>query len=312
MNFSDYLYKTLPSSSDGYIIGFGLYPIGDGPLVRFNNGDGIMASAEISNQFLSLWSGNFNIFLAGSARKMVENTWHYIEVKYKPTLPTSNAGDFELKLDGVVIISVGSGVVINPTGNAVVTGLSIGHNNYFDDLYIVSATGNAIDSGDPGVYLGDVRVVVKNPNGNGIVSDMTNQNNNSTNNYESVNATFPPGDTTYVQGQDTTGSGMPDFYTFSATDAGVTVIYGLQMDALSRLLSDNGDVDDVAIYSGIYDPVGMTYYGFAPTGTETHPISDSFVYTYPQFCMSEFNPITSAQWLVADVDSVQYGIRAES
>lgn len=219
-------------------------------------------------------------------------TWYYIELK---VTVDNSSGSYEVRLNGDVILS-DTGVDTQQTANASVD--AFGWNSfpdfawrYIDDLYILDTTGS--DNND---FLGDVRVETIYPDGAGNETDWTPSTGS---NWENVDDAQPDDDSTY--NYVASGGGLPanDLYTLGSLVTGVGEIYGIQINSYTRK-DDAGSVK----LANILRTGGTTYSGM---GVES--ISDSYNF---QLDIVEQNPNTSSAWTIAEVNSLETGIRRVS
>lgn len=149
----------VPSVENTWILGFGYY------METAATTGVILADAAGTTQLSLVWAAGStpNTFtiaikrgattLATSAEMML-GMWHFFELK--ATIRTSTNGSYELKRDGVTILSA-SGV---NTANTGADGASVFSFNWggalvrFDDIYICDDTGGAFDD-----FLGDKAIV---------------------------------------------------------------------------------------------------------------------------------------------------------
>lgn len=107
--------------------------------------------------------------LGTSSNAFVPAQWQYVE--FKAIFSTTGTGTCEVKVNGVVWLTVTSVTNATTTANASVgqwTSTSGSTNSYFSDLYVVDTTG-AINT----TYLGDITVAELYPNGAGTNSAWT-------------------------------------------------------------------------------------------------------------------------------------------
>lgn len=229
--------------------------------------------------------------LETSAQTYIQGVWYYLELK--ATIDNSS-GSYEFRVNGDTWFS-DSGIDTQVSANAYVTQVRIGSSssfNYpvFDDIYILDTSGSMNND-----FLGDVKVETLYPDGAGNETDWTPSTGS---NYQNVDETNPDNDTTYNY----VGSGtLPanDLYTLGNLVTGVGEIYGIQLNSYVRK-DDAGSVN----LAHILRTGGTTY-----SGLGVNSVADTYSF-YTD--LKEENPNTTAQWTVAEINSLETGIRRVS
>lgn len=217
-------------------------------------------------------------------------TWHYIEARVTISAAT---GIVQVRLDGQTVNE------IDFTGNTKAGGTSNNIDNVgifvpyassgpyggISDWYILNTSGTVNNT-----WLGDVAVRVLLPNGPGTYTQLTNSAGNQTNNYTYV-------DEAAANNADYTGSqtvGLVDTYSMADLPAGVTNVYGMQVNA--TMAKSDANLGQAKIRTRVN---GVDYAG------PTRVLST----TYQEFSeLQEINPTTGLPWTVGGMNSVETGM----
>lgn len=286
------LYKTVTASSK-IITGVGYYIptnnlyimfYGDGGTTQHitvmrNTGTGLLEIRRGTSSGTLLATGTTQIFLS---------QWNYIEVS---CTVSDTVGEVHVRLNGNTADEVS---FTGDTKNGG-TNTTIDRVGYFTgsgpagsaaDLYILNDSGPAPNNS----FLGDVVVRTLSPVGNGNYSQLTGSDGNSVDNYLLVDE-HPYSGTDYV-GSPTTG--QKDTYAMTDLPAGVTTVYGLQVNSLmaksdaslaqSRLILRSGGTD----YGGTTRVLPTTFTGY--------------------YEFYETDPATGVAWTPASVNNMESGM----
>lgn len=269
-------------SSAGYLFGFG--DTGADQMTLFVNAD---ATLSIRRATTNVATSVATLNLSG--------VYQYIEIK----IVHGAAGSYELRLDGVNILSA-SGVDTTNTANnyanqillfnrvgSPLTGFAIGTSIDVDDLYVCDGTGSSNND-----FLGDVRVDCFLPSGNGNSSQFIGNDSNSTDNYLLVDETPANDDTDYVQ---STNVSDKDTYAFPNMSHTPASIYGLQIN-MQASKTDSG----LRTLQSVIRSDGVDTDGTAKA------LSSGYVNLMQ---ISEVDPDTSAAWTQSGFDAAEFGVK---
>lgn len=227
--------------------------------------------------------------LATGTTPIIPSVWNYIEVS---CTVSDTIGEVHVRLNGSPTDEVSyTGDTKNAGTATTLDKVSVymggaGGTQKLSDLYILNDTGSAPNN----TFLGDVVVRTLSPAGNGTYSQLLGSDADSVNNYLLV-------DEHPYSGTDYTGSattGQKDAYAMADLPAGVSTVYGVQLNgfmaksdasfAQSRLLLRSGGTD----YGGTTRILSTSFQGYYEL--------------YPQ------DPATSAQWTPANVNNIESGM----
>lgn len=273
---------TTGTTTPGYLCGFA-----DGGTEQMN----IYINADLT---ISVRRGTTNV-ATSSATLSVAGGYQYLEAKFVH----SNTGSYEIRLNGVNILSA-SGVDTTGSTNNYATHFSM-FNRYsgsiggfqastaidIDDLYICDGTGGVNDD-----FLGDVRVDAYLPNANGNSSQLSGSDGNNTDNYLLVDESTPNDDTDYVQ---SATPGEKDTYSFGNMLHTPATINGLQVCMYAR--KDDG---------GLRTACSVTRSGGADTDGTAIALSTGYLFLTQ---ISQTDPDTSAAWTQSGFDAAEFGIK---
>lgn len=226
--------------------------------------------------------------LATGTTTLFSGLWNYIEVS---CTISDTIGEVHVRLNGSPTDEVSyTGDTKNAgTATTIDAVRLININNatsYFSDLYLLNSTGSAPNNN----FLGDVVVRTLSPSGNGTYSQLTGSDGNQTDNYLLV-------DERPYSGTDYVGSatiGQKDTYAMTDLAAGVTTVYGVQLNGLMTK-------SDASFAQARY----VLRSGGADYGGTTRTLTTSFVGYYELY---EQDPSTSTQWTPAGVNSMESGM----
>lgn len=216
-------------------------------------------------------------------------TYHFIELK---VLLHDSTGTAELRVDGVTRLAL-TGVDTISAGAAVWTGIGLGSqyvnstSNYvthYDDLYVCDGSGGANDD-----FLGDHRIICRVAEaGNGT---YTGWSPSSGTNHGTLVGENPPDTSTYCQSSTV---GARDTYNFAALGVVGTIKC---VQACNLLRADAAGVRHVA--------PSTRALGGATFDAEGTILGSDWGYQLEQMTS---NPVTVADWTVAEVDSTEFGV----
>ncbi|MEO5498995.1 MAG: hypothetical protein ABIR46_00680, partial [Candidatus Saccharimonadales bacterium] len=284
-NYSS-IYKTFTASSK-IIIGLGYSP-NDNALITFS-GDGgtirhITVVRDNTTGRLQIRRGDYNgTLLATGTQQLFAGMWNYVEVS---VTISDTVGEVHVRLNGSLTDDV---LYIGDTKNggtaSTIDKVTINTaGGRLADVYILDGTGPVNND-----FLGDVVVRTLSPSGNGNSSQLVGSDGNSTDNYLLVDE-HPYSASDYV-GSATVG--QKDTYAMADLPAGVTTVYGVQINSMmmksdaslaqSRLLLRSAGTD----YAGI-----------------TRALTTSSIGYYELYSQ---DPATSAAWTPAGVNGIESG-----
>jgi len=210
-NFTLTSWPLVPADSNVWILGFGYYMNATTCASTVTLMDDT-ATAQLSLVFATGTTANtFTIAVKRGATtlattgEILGQSWHYIE--FKATVRTGINGAYELKVDGVSLLSDGSENTANTGGD----GASIFQFNWggascrFDDIVIADDTGGIHDD-----FMGDKVVMGILPDGDGATSQWV-PSTGSTHSTLVDDTAASPDDTDYVSSNT---DGDVDLYTF--------------------------------------------------------------------------------------------------
>lgn len=224
--------------------------------------------------------------LATSTNKISSGVWYFIELKV--TFHNSS-GSFELRVNGVTECS-GSGVDTCNTANNYADRFRVrgskSFGNYYqgwDDLYVCDDAGSRLND-----FLGEISILTSVPNAAGTTTQFTPS---AGSNYQNVDDSGDiDDDTTYNKSQTV---GHIDLYNFPdwATDRTI-----LAVQAVTTLRKDDTGIRRV---KPLCRSGGTNYQGSEINLTTTYLM-------YVNLLAED--PNTSLQWLVANLNSAEFGL----
>lgn len=242
-----------------------LYSVMDGSTVQVDLRITVNRQIQITRNGTQLEITDNNIFVDG---------WHYIELG----TTINNSGSWEVKLDGVTILS-GSGDTQQST-NAYVNILSLGAGGSgFDDLYI-----------DDSQFHGDCIVTTTFANANGTNRDWTLST--GTDDFAVLDETTPNDDTDYaysVTADQIITVGMQDH-------TAIGNIIGIEIDVYAKK-ADAGVARTIQIATRTNS---NNYFG------DNITLGNSYAYYRKIY---ETNPNTSSAWSDAEMDAIEVGAK---
>jgi hypothetical protein len=219
------------------------------------------------------------------------DVWYYMELKWEQGNPTV-ANQCQLRVNGLEVISVPAGENFSIGWDLV--GLVFNREttkNYFDNLYVVAASGDGATSFvNEGTEL---YVQTLFPSGAGSLADWTAVG--VANNWDAVDEFPADDDSTYVESNT---PGNQDAYQYRKPSGDITTIYGVQLTARAREESSG----EFVRMSGLTDISSTQYLGYA---TDSGTLSTSYQYLCTMF---EDNPSTSTNWTVQQIEDNFFGM----
>lgn len=255
----------------------------------------------ITGNTLSVSRGATTLFTTSTLLSPT-NTWYWVELG---AFISPTAGWAELKVNGTLVGSyygtgTSRGTANGNTRNTSVssarfvwTGSSNGTNgttvqNDYDDL--VANDNNGSMNND---FMGNVRVIGLLPNNNGSNSGWTRVGGTASGNYTAVNENPVNGDSSYVTAGITTTEDTYLYPTLPSTTASVLAVVA---EPISR-------IDDTGTKT-----IGARVKSQGTEATGPTANLSSATYGTPLLVM-ETNPVSSAAWVVSDVNVVEVGPR---
>jgi len=253
----------------------------DGAIIAFNNGSDIIGLEVTPNSNLTINVGGST--LDTSSNTFLADTWYFIEWKF--TVGANEA--YTVKVNGDVWISGngdtqdGSATYYNQFKLRNVGGYST-PDFWFDDLYIMDATGNVNND-----FIGDAKIITIQPDGDDSCNFATLSTGND--HYALVDDAPFDGDSTYVE--DST-SGNRDLFTYDNTSDANT-IRGLSIITAAKKTDTNSiDIRTVVDSNGTVE-TGANY-------------TLGAVYNSGLEILEE-DPDTSSAWTQSGVNSAKFG-----
>jgi len=290
------------STADQWVVGLAFYTDHNwyetsssarSPLLQFVDSDGeVMLTVYPAAGTLNVRAGNIGDGekLGFADALLSTKVWHYLEVKVKFS---TSSGTVTVRVNEEEVLAVTSVDTAQTTSGDLrpstiaVGGGTISQRVVIDDVYILDDLGSINND-----FLGDVRVERLNPNGNGNSSQFVGSDADSTNNYLLVDETVVDDDTTYVESSTATEKDTYDFANSAETPADIKAVsvksWVRKTDAGSR------NFVHTARSSGVEEDSGVLY-----PGVDFRFMESIF----------ETDPNTSAAWLIAAVNSAEYGFK---
>lgn len=236
---------------------------------------------------LAVYRGTTLIATSSGAVGIGVNSWCFIEVK----LTIGNAGAYEVRLNGVNVLSDGSEDT-QQTANAYAQTIrfwgtfdsSAGNQIAYDDIYIADQTAGEVDD-----FIGSHKVVTIYPDGDGAATDLTPTGGGS--HYTQVDENPHDGDSTYVQSAVDQDEDLYDFQDVVLSD-----IKGIQINAVCR------ETDATPFSLRLLCQSDMTL----DTGSDISIGSTTYVTRHR---ILEADPDTTAAWTDTGISAAQFGIR---
>jgi hypothetical protein len=284
--------KTLDAQAT-WIIGVAVKVVGFAggiaPLIALYDGGTMQCSVTLDPAgTLAVMRGASTPVTNGSALKALRlDVWHYLE--WKVTIANSiGASTCQVRVDGVVMITVATGQDLQSTANASANMIQlVGANSIdFDDLYICDGQGSVNND-----FLGDVRVDALLPNGEGSNSAWTCST--GTTHYSLVDEAAPNDDTDYLSSATAT---QRDSHAMAALPSmNSPVIKGVMLSASAK--KDDAGARQIKnlVKSGATTQAGST----------AHSLASSYAYYSEVF---ETDPDTAAAWTESGLNAIEAGV----
>lgn len=234
-------------------------------------------------------AGNASGAILGTSSSSIDlKGWQYLEVR----VVFSSSGSVQIRQNGNQILSL-SGVDTTESANNVCNGFGLigelsasGNVVGFDDIYI----NNALGSAPFNTFLGDIRVVELIPNAAGDSTDWT--PNGGANWDRNDDQPWFDGDSTIVS---STTDGDKDLYNLTDPDSAATTVRAAKFMVTAR------KTDPGARSIEVLGKSGSTEFGSA---------AQDLTEVYVEYTHTELqNPDTSADWTIADLQSLQAGFK---
>lgn len=285
------LFKTIPTSSK-VITGAGFTVANNIFWISFYGDAGatqhITITRNTSTGFIEIRRGSSGgVLLATGTTPIFINQWNYIEVS---CTVSDTVGEVHVRLNGLPTDEVS---YVGDTKNAG-TATNIDRVSYYAgsgpagsaaDVYILNDSGTANNN-----FLGDVVVRTLSPAGNGAYSQLTGSDGNQIDNYLLV-------DEHPYSGVDYAGSsvaGAKDTYAIADLPAGVTSVYGLQVNGMMAK-------SDASL--------GQARYVLRSGGTDYPGVTRALTTTFTGYYeLHETDPSTGLSWTPSGVNSVEPGM----
>ena len=289
---------TVPQRST-YIAGFHFYPntttaTNATLMVAFMRNGNVQCGLGWNHdtQTISFWRGAGSVNLGTLPGIFPTQRWYHIEVK---ATVNSSTGSFSVNVDGIPAMTV-TGLNTQSQGDALVDNVMFQYSyagttnllfNY-DNIVILNTDGSLNND-----LLGESVVRCYYPSGAGSSTDFTPTP--STNaNWQNVNQTSPDLDATYNASN---SIGAEDLFPVTAP-AGGTNIRAVDVCAIARR-------DDVGLRTlHVVSKVGGTPY-------ESADAVLSYIFSTAHQ-LQELNPNTTAQWVVSDFSTAQFGYKVQA
>ncbi len=265
--------------------------------VNINTGDIIQFIDGLTEQLVLRCTAGGDLFFDRGATNLDQssgpalkrNQWHYIEVK----AVISNTGSYEIKLDGVTIMSDAGPVDTQGTANSYITRIDTNQNSttdqQYDDIYFLDLTG--LTNND---FLGDVQIQTLYPDADGNRNDMTPLS--GLTNYEMVDeGQTPDDDTTYNSGGVV---GNDELYSHDALTGTFDTVYAVQVRNLVRKEEAGYRTGATLVRSNTDELEGTP-----------HPVATDYRY-YDH--IYEVDPQGGGAWTEARVNAAEFGFTVKT
>ena len=257
------------------------------PMVKFMDG-GVSGTGQMD---LKLLNDGMSVTRNGTLLDTIPSlfstsTWYYIEYKVKIDNTT---GTYEVRVNGSVVGTPGSGVDTQFTGNAVANAVKIYNTEstpWYDDIYILDGTGGENDD-----FLGEMKVEILLPTSDSISADWSLSA--GADHYALVDENPSDEDTTYVY---STLSAEVDLYNYEDIGSAFQVIYGVQVNTQAKV-SSAASID-------MYTPVSS---GSTVSNGTAVTVSDTNYKTFGRAI--GLDPDTGALWLSGAIDAALFGVK---
>jgi hypothetical protein len=228
-----------------------------------------------------------------SAKNLVSSlNWCYIEVQV--VFATGSTGSVSVRVNGQTVIAA-TNVKTAYTSNASANQIALTSTNglptaYFDDLYVNDNSGSVNNGFD-----GDQRIVCLYPAGVGSSTGWS--ANGAASNWQCVSENPPDDDTTYASAS---AAGLVDLYTTTSLPnaSEIGAIAAVQM-VLDCKTDDGGSATISPCFGN----------GGTPSVGPATAINSSYNMALENFGQ---NPLTSANWAVSDMSTLQIGAKRVS
>lgn len=280
------------TASNKIIVGYGWYSTFDqGPISFYGDSGATQHITVVRNGgtgFMEIRRGSSGgTLLATGTTQILNSVWNYFEIS---VTISDTIGEVHVRLNGKTTDEVSytgdtkNGGTAN-TIDKIVFSYANGSTNRNADIYILNDTGTTNNN-----FLGDVVVRTLGPIGNGNSSQLLGSDADSINNYQLVDER-PFSSVDYV-GSATTG--QKDTYAIADLPAGVTTVYGMQI---------NGSMakSDATLAQARY----VVRSGGTDYGGITRALSTSFIGYYELY---ETDPATGVAWTPTGVNNMETGV----
>lgn len=277
------------TASNKLIIGFGLFTAGASYVTVYGDTGAtqhITVVRNTSSGVLEIRRGAFNgTLLASGTQPIFNNQWNYVEVS---ATISDTVGEVHVRLNGQTTDDVSYTGDTKNGGTATTIDrmqIVVTSSSRLSDVYILNDTGTTNNN-----FLGDVAVRTLSPSGDGTYSQLLGSDGDSLSNYLLVDE-HPYSSTDYV-GSATTG--QKDAYAMADLPAGVTTIYGVQVNGLMAKTDATLGQARLLLRTNATDHGGTT-----------RALTTTFTGYYDLY---EINPVTSVAWTPTDVNGLESGM----
>lgn len=263
----------------------------------------VQLGVKLNNDLtLSIFRTSHSTILATSTATLTAGQWSQIEFKWK-IADSISAGDVELRVNGVAVITLAGGTDTQGTANASATGFGLsgnvptitsgGASTYaYDDFFWFDLTGSTNNG-----FVGEVRIITLRPDGNGNYSQMTGSDGNSVNNYQLVDDVGTPNaDTDYVESSVAT---TVDTYTHSDLPASVNTVYAVEVDHVVK------KTDTATRKINTTFRISSTDYD----GAARQDLTSAYT---TQFTLYDTSPATTTAWTATELNGAECGFKVNT
>lgn len=281
------------TASNKIIVGYGWYTTFDQGPISFYGDSGVTQHITVVRNggtgLMEIRRGSTGgTLLATGTTQILNSVWNYFEIS---VTISDTVGEVHVRLNGKTTDEVSftgdtkNGGTAN-TIDKIVFSYTNGSTNRNADIYILNDTGPAPNNN----FLGDVVVRTLGPIGNGNSSQLLGSDADSVNNYQLVDER-PFSSADYV-GSSTVG--QKDTYAISDLPAGVTTVYGMQVNGWMAKSDATLGQARYVVRSGGTDFGGIT-----------RALTTSYIGYYELY---ETDPATSVAWTVGGINNLESGM----
>ena len=218
---------------------------------------------------------------------LFEGVWQFMEVKY---VLAGGTPLLAIKLDGVVVLNSGAGVVQNASQPALANYVNFGTSNpsslMIDDLYLCDTTGSAFND-----FLGDCVVHALLPSADADTNQFTQVGGTGAGHFTAVDDNPPDGDASYLYSN---ASGQQELFTVPTLPTDIIDVLAVGINVVARKQAAG-----VGTYEAIVSVGGVVENG--PTiGASLDYVSQQSLFTAPP---------GGGNWTLTTAQSAKFGVQ---